>query len=425
METKSAFPPEECTPNGMRMFTIIKDGNGNEYKVVNFNNPEMVPDKGTIIIEAIRKKLRHTPAANHKAWRDPLTEIWWAIPAGTHSRTKNIRWQPIEIGDMRIFELSDPQDRKEWAVISRASFWVGSPNALNSYKPSHKIINKESEAVAKIQTAKGLVEAMKVIDQLSELQIVDMARNIGGIDVKQNAPVLIKGDLVDRVIKNPKQFLDIWYASNRQVLNIFRRCEAVGLISFEPSEGNFMWKRTIALGATEPSAIDFISKNNPLMMAMDTESKARDSKYQEVATEEEKKPFVTPGVFNADINKETMDRQERLIARMELKEKELDEILAKAKTAPVIDIDTPLKDSFGNIPTYTKSSTPAPSFIDNSMKEPEISAEELRELQNKARKMGMVHAYTVKDPAKIYQWIRGKEVDNQEAAIRAAVGNAE
>lgn len=414
------FPPEECTSNGQRMFTIQKDGDGNEHKVVNFNNPQMVPNTGTVIIEAIRKKMRHTPSANHKAWRDPLTDIWWGIPAGLHPKTKNIRWLNIEISDMRVFDLTIPQDRKEWAVISRASFYANSPNALSSYKPSHKVVNKENEAVAKIQTTKGLVEAIKIIDQLSELQIIDMARNIGRIDVKQNSPVLIKADLYDRVTKNPKEFLDVWHAANRQVLNIFRRCEATGLISFEANEGNWMWKKSVALGATEPSAIDFISKNNALMMAMDTESKARDDKYQDTATEEEKKPFVVPGVLHANVNKETMDKQERLIARMELKEKELDAILEKAKTAQVIDIETPLKDSFGETPVYVKSATSAPSFIDNSLKESELGADEMRSLQDRARKMGMVHAYTVKDPAKIYQWIRGKEVDNQEAALRAA-----
>lgn len=390
--------PEDYTPNGMCKFTVVKDGHGQEHKVVNFDNKEMIQFEGLVIIEAIKKSTRHQPSANWRAWRDPITDIWWGIPAGLHPKTKNIRWSPIEINDIRTFDLADRQDRQEWAVLSQATFLVGSPN--QKYKPTHKVLDKEKDAQDRIKKVSARTEANEIVKNLSELQVIDMARIVGNIDTKQSSPLIIRADLMEWADRNPIEFNKAWFAGNRAVLVVFKRCEATGLIHFDPTAG-YVWKRTTPLGTSEPSAVAYVAKNHALLAAMDNESKSKDTAFASKATDKEREDaFIPVSSENRNVDDGILKEMKDQMARFSAKEAELDELLKKAKSAPVINIEKERLDVI-----VEKADDPTPKETDVLKKAP-AEDPELKLLQKKAFDMGMKHAYLpTQTKEKINAWI--------------------
>lgn len=377
------------TQNGKPMYVIVKDGHGMEHKIVNFDNPEMVPNKGIKIVKAFKKSSRHQPASSMRVAREASTGIVYGIVAGVHEKSKELRFRLIEINDMRQFDLAVLQDRMEWAVISRAPFLKGSPFAQG--KPSHELYDVEAEANIKIEAINNKEEAYKIMRGLSEMQTIDMARNVGGIDTRNNSLVVIKGELFDFIDskekdKGAKKFNEIWTMSNREAHTVFKRCQHVGLISFDITNG-FLWKKATPLGSTEPMAIEYITKNSSMLMTMDNESKSMDDKWKSMATPEEKEKNFGSFPVNKAVDNNILKELEEDKARVKEKEAELDRILAKARQVESVDV--------------TKE-----GLVSKENTEVNKEAAELRTLQEKARKHhGMVQAFTVKDPKKIQEWI--------------------
>lgn len=394
---------KDCTPNGMPMYVLVNDGNNRVHKIVNFDNPEMVEFKGSVIVKSLRTSSRHQPSVTHTVWKDPVTDIIWGIPNGIDPHTKDLKFQPIEINDMKIFELSIAQERKQWAVISKASFWVGSPNR-GAYKPSHEIVNVERDAQTKILKANLRSKNHDIISNLSPLQVMDMARNCGSGDIKNNSSIVVLSELYDWADKHPDEFAKIWYNSNRQVMTVFNRCKATGLVSLDLVNG-WMWKKAHPIGNSEPMAIDYMTNNPSLLMSMDNESKAADLAYDKFATAEEKKAASSSIIVKSTVQ---LSEQEDLMKRMKEKEEKLDALLKKAESA--------------NLGGRLSSTPPAsevlsPEFGDNAGSIPNIdvsskkvgASPELRALQDDARSRGMIHAYTIKDENKLKEYIANNE----------------
>lgn len=366
-------------------FVIHKDGNNQEYKIVNFDNPEMVPDKGIKVVRAIKKSSRHQPSFSIRSVKDPITGIIFGVPIGLHEVTKNLRFQLIELNDFRQFDLSIPQDRAEWAVISRAPFLAGSP--FQKGKPAYILEDIEADAEKKVKNIGEKRSAYNTMDNLSFIQIVDMARLCGGIDTKNSSVNVIRGELYEFIDskekdKGAKKFNEIWKSSNREVMTVFKRCESVGLVHFDVVSGQYLWKNTTQLGTSEPMAIEHIGKNPSLLMGMDSESKAKDSRFGELATKEEKEVIVkeTPA---AKVGDDIVTKQlEEMSGRMSEKEKLLDELIEKARTAQPVQVTGPVDVENAGIKS------------------------ELRLLQERASALGMKHAFITSDPEKINEWIK-------------------
>lgn len=377
------------TPNGQAMYVIIKDGNNQEHKIVNFENPEMVPNVGIKIVRAIKKSPRHQPASVMKVARDKATGIIFGIPAGLYDGTKNLKFQSIEINDNRQFDLSVMADRMEWAVISRATYLSGSPNQKG--KPTHTVYDVEAESNAKIINVSEKKQAYATMEGLSPMQIHDMARNCGGINVTNNSLAVITAELYDfidskEIGKGAKKFNEIWRMSNREAMTIYNRCKAVGLVSFDVNSG-FLWKMATVLGTTEPQAIDYISKNTSLLMAMDNESRSMDPNFINNASDEEKKTFITANPVPKEVDSTILAEINKKMDRLNEKEERLDKLL---------------KELSMNKEVIKKEDIVPLNTTEIAI----ISPEALREMQDRARThYGMKHAYTIKDPKKIQEWI--------------------
>lgn len=381
---------ENKTANGKPLWTIVKDGNNQEYKVINFDNPEAVPSKGLKVVRAIKKSSRHQPASVFRAVRDPQTDIWYGIPAGIHETTKNLRFLSIEINDMRQYDLANPQDRMEWAVVSRAPFLRDSPFA-KGLRPSHYVEDVEADAEVKIQNIEEKEQAYQTVKGMSLAQIVDMARNVGGIDTRNSSLTVIKANLLDFVDskekdKGAKKFNEIWKMTNRDAFTVFHRCKHVGLVSFDLTNG-WLWKKSNQLGTTEPMAIEYMTKNPSLLMAMDGESKVKDETFQAVATEEEKTKVATPAPLHKNVDDNILKELAEDRARVKAKEDRLDALLAKAEKLVPVDLDLKLE-----------------SFVPPT----------LEQLQQEAKKRGMKQAGVVTDVAVLHKWIEDHPLTAKE-----------
>lgn len=382
------------TPNGMAQYTIEKDGNNQEYKVVNFDNPEMVPNKGIKIIRAIKGSSRHQPALVTRLERDKITGIIYGIPAGLNEITKDLRFQPIEINDMVQYDLSIREDRMRWAVIGRAKFLANT--IWSKGKPTHTIYDVDAEAVAKVVTINERKQAYATMDGLSALQVVDMARNCGGINVVNNSQTIIISELYDfidskELNKGAKKFNEIWKMSNREAMTIFKRCQSVGLVSFDVNSG-FVWKLATVLGQTEPQAIDNISQNHALLMAMDNESRSMDPSFVANATDEEKTKYITamplPKNVDDDILKKMAARMEKMEIESAKKNETLELLLAKLEAKDHVNLSAEINVSEVNAPVL-KAADP-----------------ELDDLRKAAKAMGMAHAYLpASTKEKVIEWI--------------------
>ena len=385
MEEKR-LPKEDYTPNGKPKYTIVKDGNNQEYKIVNFDNEEMVPNTGIKIVRAIRKSSRHQPASVTRLERDPITGIIYGIPAGLNEMTKNLRFQSIELNDQVQFDLKIREDRMRWAVVSRAKFLQGSPYAKG--KPSHVLYDVEAESVAKVQTVNERKIAYATMEGLSHLQTLDMARNVGGINVVNNSIPVITAEIYDFIDskeanKGAKKFNEIWKMSNREAMTVFNRCKAVGLVSFDVNSG-WLWKLASVLGTTEPQAIDAITQNTALLTAMDNESRSMDAAFEANATEEEKTKFISAIPIPKGVDNEILKKIDKRMAEMDIKEKELRALLDKIPMAGNIDLDA----------------------------KPEVVGgdDELSLLRKTAKAMGMTHAFLpASTKEKITEWMEKKK----------------
>ncbi len=392
------------TSNGQAMYTILKDGHGGEHKIVNFDNPEMVPQKGVIVIEALRKgQTRHKPSSNFRTYRDATTGIIWGVPQGLNQQ-KNILYQLFEWGDIRQYDLSMVEDRKEWAVMQYHPSLLDSVHAKG--KPAFKKLDVEAEATTKIKRVTEREAAYKIIKDLTHMQMLDMARNCGGIDTLNNSMTVIQSKLFDFAETKPEEFNRIWTMTNRQALTVFKRCLHVGLISFDLGIG-FLWKKATQLGNSESMAIDFITKNHSLLVIMDAESKLSDGEFQKNATEAEKNEVIDY-VPQEEVKKpEERDMiaynkhlEERLLANDE-KMNKLMAILEKGMTAKPLDLDAPAP-----VPAEIVAVKVVTDPVASVLTPEEIA---LKALQKKANELGMKHAFVTKDPAKIHAWMKAKE----------------
>ncbi len=393
MEAKNVIPKEHHTPNGKPMYTLVPDGNNQWYKVVNFDNEEMVANKGIKIIRAIRKSSRHQTASATRLERDPITEIIYGIPAGLNDFTKNLRFQLIELNDQVQFDLSVRADRMKWAVVSRAKFIAGT--IWSSGKPTHTLYDVDAEAVKKVENVNERKLAYATMDGLSSLQVIDMARNVGGINVVNNSEAVIKGELYDfidskELNKGAKKFNEIWKQGNREAMTVFNRCKAVGLVSFDLNNG-WLWKLQTTMGTTEPTAIDYMTKNPSMLMAMDNESRSMDDSFQKNASPEEKDKVITAQpAHNKGVDDSILKEMDKRMKLMDEKEAKLNALFEKLQPRDNVDLTEKIV---------------LPEIVNNVEGVPNHELE-LPDLRKRAKDMGMAHAFLPKiTKESILKWI--------------------
>lgn len=268
------------------LFIILKDGNGMEHKVCNMDHPDICPRKGTIIVTAIRKSKRHETNFRFSNVRDRNSGIIYGIPQTIDTRTKELIFQRISLGDREEYNLENMQDAQIWAVVRMHQSMEGSPFQYG--KAMFKVENREAEAEKTITKARERDRASSIAQQLKGVQLIDMCRNLG-IPPEHSSYNLMLAQILESANNDPKRFLEIWDNTNRNIITVLNRAKAVGLLKFDTMKG-YLWRDGLPIGSNEMQAVDYLIKNNQLLSTIDRDSKELDNHYKEHGD----KPNVMP-----------------------------------------------------------------------------------------------------------------------------------
>lgn len=331
----------------VHLYEFKEDGNGMKFKIANPMHPDNCPMTGVKEVEIIERKKRHDPDINFSRVDDPITGIIYGTVLNIDRVTKQLVFKNINLKARQEYDMARESDRQIWMVASRHSSMLGNPYA-SSHKPYFKVVDREYEAEQKIIKINMRTRALALIKDMRDGELVDMATNLGIVS-PYSSQATLQAELMTSAEKDPKEFCNIYDASNRVVVTILNRCKAVGLVTTDPNQG-ILWKLTTPMGLTEAAAVRYITDHAALLQNMDFESKQKSENFRKFATKAEKDSTIAMSergegtvskedkfLTNQDL-KNQAEKADAILERLLAKEKQLDEALAKvnpkAETAP-------------------------------------------------------------------------------------------
>jgi hypothetical protein len=246
------------------IYKTIKDGYGNEIRVLNFDNPNVCRRTGIIELIPKRTSSRHQNRVSFRAVRDYRNNVVIGIPERIDPKTKEWVFQKITLVDSETLDLSLEQDAKKWAVIKNSHFLEGSPNAKG--RPAYYVRDKELDAQKYLAKRKVKRDATTIAEGLIGEQLIDMARNLG-IGVEQNSVTTLQMAVIQKAEDKPEVFMEIWDSPTRKELTLLKKALSLGIIVHEPLTG--ITYNSIPLGPNEPMAVMFLKENVTIYAAID------------------------------------------------------------------------------------------------------------------------------------------------------------
>ena len=320
----------------LERYTLRTNKNGFEYKIANSDHPDVCPQSGIIIIEALKRSQIKQPRVTFTKVLDPQSGITYGIPL-TINKDGDLIFKRIVLGEMVQFDMANPLDRQMWTVISHHECVKGSP--FQRGIPLFKKVDKNAESNKIISSAKEMVRAVKIAQEMTGIELYDMAVNLG-LSPEHNNEGILMSSVIEMATKKPEGFLTVYDNVNRNVITVFNRAKAVGLIKLDVANG-YTWKDTHPLGTNDVLAIKTIMSNPTLLTTMDMESKQRSNYYKKNATKEQleaislnkdqyNNPSVKedPGFLSDNVIKEKMSKLDAETERSKLLNDRLEKMLA-------------------------------------------------------------------------------------------------
>ncbi len=273
METAKAILQEGEVSKDQKWYWYA-DGKGHKIKVVNLENDENCPKNGTILVDAIKKKdfdRDRTINLTISCTKDKATGIYWGIPLGIDNVTNQIKWQPIDLKMLNIFDRSVESEAWKCAIVMRSPIVEGSPNAV--YKTTfYRVHDKEKAATQEIKRIKDGRKAIDIAMGLYGEELVNMGRNLQ-IPVESTSIAILESEVLKRAEKDPKEFLRIWENPHREIITILNRAIETGVIENDSLLG-YMFNG-VTLGTNESQTIEYMVKHRDITASIDFKSKAK------------------------------------------------------------------------------------------------------------------------------------------------------
>lgn len=268
-------------------YKIFKDGNGVEYKIVNFENPEICPREGIVQLHPMRISNRHANKIGFKHVVDRVTGIIWGIPTGVNIKTKELEFLKIYLEDSETYDLSNPMDAMKCAVIRNSFFLEGSPNL--SGKPKYKIYDVERQALKYLSDRSTKRKAIDIAEGLQGDNLIDMARNLG-IPPEANSVVTMQMEVIKRAEDDPNRFMEIWDSPTRKELTVLKRAMANGVVTHDPAIGyNYNGS---PLGQNEAMAVEYLKEWPQTCVAIEILSKQQEKDSVKAMAVKQTAPIV-------------------------------------------------------------------------------------------------------------------------------------
>ena len=332
-------------------YIIVKDGNGAETKIVNLANEKYCPRKGFIEIEAMRKSNKHENVKMVRKIRDKKTNLFYGIPTGINTETKELQFKAIWIDNKMLFDLSIPDQAMACAIILNSQYIEGSPNQQG--RSLWKVIDKEVIAHKEINKRTLRRQAEVIIESLSGSALEEAAINLG-INVDANRSVFMMTNEIYRVMElDPKKFIELHNNPEREYISVFNKAVAKGFIVNDVLTGNYIYGN-IPLGHNKEMAIKFLVDNTGMATTLNAKCDMQDADSRK----------------SMEVQQETVQSQSKE-AEMQRKIMELEAELAKNK--PVEEFKSPFADMESAVSEETKKD----------------SAEVMADLKAKAKELGI------------------------------------
>ena len=242
-------------------FEIVKNKTGYPYKYAILDHECWCPKEGIVEIRTMKNNLTITGAAKNdneviiKRFKDRETGLLFGIHSGVDDRTGDINHRYVRLEGNMQFDLSIPNDRREYIMASRGPSVEGSPNQTG--KPTYKLFDKQIIASKNIDTRKLKRKAEDIIDSMKATQLEEMALNIGvNVNANRNPQMLL--DEVYRVMEaNPKKFIEIYENKDREIISIYHKAKSLGIITQDFLTQTYSFGG-ITLGVGEQASIEFL-----------------------------------------------------------------------------------------------------------------------------------------------------------------------
>jgi len=332
-------------------YIIVKDGNGAETKIVNLANEKYCPRKGFIEIEAMRKSNKHENVKMIRKIRDKKTNLFYGIPTGINTETKELQFKAIWIDNKMLFDLSIPDQAMACAIILNSQYIEGSPNQQG--RSLWKVIDKEVIAHKEINKRTLRRQAEVIIESLSGSALEEAAINLG-INVDANRSVFMMTNEIYRVMElDPKKFIELHNNPEREYISVFNKAVAKGFIINDVVTGNYIYGN-IPLGHNKEMAIKFLVDNTGMATTLNAKCDMQDAESRK----------------SMEVQQDTVQSQSKE-AEMQKKIMELEAELAKNK--PVEEFKSPFASMESVVSEETKKD----------------SAEVMADLKARAKELGI------------------------------------
>lgn len=247
------------TKNVTDFYIEVKDGHGNMEKQLNFNNEEVCPKTGLIELIPLKERKFQENRVSFRRVFDRETGASIGIP--THIDPKERTWvyKQITLVGRRIFDLSNKNDREEWACIKYSPYLEGSPNQDRNAPPIYKVYDKEKQALENIAKTKVKRRAEHYADKL-EGEFLDNMLKACGIGTAGLSEIMKQAAIIQFAESEPETFLKHYDSPTRQESFILKQAVDFDIVQSDQNTG-FIY-RTIQLGLTEPEAVLYL-RNHP------------------------------------------------------------------------------------------------------------------------------------------------------------------
>lgn len=338
-------------------FVPLRDGNGGEYRLINFENEKYAPKFGIVEVEPVKVTKRHINEAMWRVTNDKIGDFLIGIPLpGWNPKTKEIEFTPLVVRGKETYDLSIPKERQKWICLKYSPFYSKKINGVEQNhnlnggsKTIYRAIDVEQEAKDFQISRRVKRKAIDIAEALVGEELEDMALMLG-FDPRIMSPDALYMNVV-KFVENENEirgekgadiFMRLWDSDLRVETSIIKRAMSVGLVTHTPDNG--INRDGLTLGYTEAEAAKYLKDHPSQKVSLDTLSRKKQSDGDKAMV----KPTVEPinDHKDAEISRlraqlaaaekskaDATDRALELQAEKELAENdpEYQELLAEAK----------------------------------------------------------------------------------------------
>lgn len=330
------------TKNGKPLYTSYKNKDGVEFKVINFDNEDVVPNKGIVEFEAFKKqdfqRLRDTKFACPVV-KDVATGIFYGLFNGFHPNG-DPKWTDIPLNMINVYDRSIPSEAKKAFILANSPLVEGSPNAKMQRLIKFRLVDKEKAASEKIRKIADGKRALTIAEGLYGEALFNMARDLG---LNTNSSVtMLTAEVSEYALENPTEFLKIAEHPNREVITIINKALDTHVLEENATTGMITYNGA-PLGHNIDWVIKYLLDNPTVKIAINmkaTEKQAETVKAMQVNKSEVVDSSVPNNLevekLKAELarlqaEKDAILAQKSIPATSNPLEQELEELKAEAK----------------------------------------------------------------------------------------------